>query len=533
MTEKKYNIGILEVFIIAFGVVIRCLKLIDTNLDFNEAKVLLFSRDGLNHLIQLLKTGAETHSGVSFPFLLLCKTAGLISTSYISLRILSLIAGISAMIFVYLTAKTLFNRNAALIAMLMLAINPYHIFVSRYIADTAIGIMLFSMMLYAFVRIYDGKNTFSDRLVYIIISIISINYSFHSAILIIPLTILLFSKKELRTANYKWWIPLNIFLIACMAYWWPHWRALLYRPDTGGIISDSLLSNIFISNESLIELRYKMIFIEKYVVMLYATGGLFSPNGLNNGWSFAGAILLPIIYHYFPFIGFREYEDGYWKRYFLFATAFFTGAFVFLMTFTKVEVWAYVLIFALIMNMIFAHGMTKFAGWRAKLMFYMFAICLIFGFYPMMMQSNYDRPDWRKAEENLKNSTVPAVFIDSNKSYPLIYLMEDHIDKIVSLSPDFDMNFMANYKYRQEEVIPVLKQTIDSHAPEGLKKMFIKYGWLWIVREGEDIPDFPRWTKEYAFWIRENTILKEKIDIGGGFILVKYALKEGIGAFRY
>lgn len=117
------------------------------------------------------KTGADEF-GMKFPLvfrsfevfflpLYLYITApivGLLGLSEFSTRLLSSLAGISAIYFVYLIAKNIWDKKAGVFAAFVLAISPWHLFYSRGAFEGNLGLTLFAAGFYFWIRFLQKLN---------------------------------------------------------------------------------------------------------------------------------------------------------------------------------------------------------------------------------------------------------------------------------------------------------------------------------------------------------------------------------------
>jgi len=476
-----------------------------------EARVWMFTRDGWGHLWELMLLKADMHTGSFFPYVWFMKLWSGGGDSELWLRMPSLLAGLLTILLVYALVKRVFGRPAAVIAALLLAVMPYHVMVSRAAIATSIGLLFFTLGLYLFWRVFEGENNGWVAAAFSIVMLAGVNFGFHAAFLVLPANILFFGFAKNRVRALWWWIPLNIVLLASAAFWAKHWMPAFFMP--GVIDPENPLYNT-IPSEQLVNLNLRLLFIGKYVHLIFVLGGVYIGERLLNGWSVIGGVLAIVIYHYLPFAGFREYEDGYRPRVFMFFVAGTSLAMALLFCFTSVgasESWQVILPAAVPFYAVAANGIVRFTGWRARAVFAVLVLCVIFGFVPAMKQSELAKPDWNSVTEYMRNSDSPLAFTDSSMSPPMYYYGRGMESRIYSMTNNFDMELIGGKRYRQDELKDILHVTIDDHPPDGLIRLFEKTGRLIVIRRGKDVPEKPRWAKEYAIWLNKfPLVLAEK-----------------------
>jgi hypothetical protein len=503
-----------ELLIAAVAAALRLPGLGRAPLSESEARIWLFTTASWEHLRTIFLLHAERHSGTLFPYLAFLKLWSGWGGGEAWMRLPSLIAGIAAIVFAYLFASRIFGRAAGCVAALLLSVSSYHVMASRTAGATAIGVFLFTAVLYLFYRVYEGENRGWIAAALAVFAILGVNFGFHTALLILPMNILYLGFGRNRVRGLWWWIPLNIILIAAAAYWGPRWFATFFNPAPNFKVNEIFPSDVM-QNETLFMLRPRMMIVEKYIEIIFALGGMYFFNSLANGWSFLGMLLVPVAYHYFPLIGFREYEDGYRPRLFAFITAGTLLGAAGLLSMTAAPIWETTIPASVVFFALMGNGASRFCGWRARALLALMVLCSIFGFVPMQRNDERARPDWRAvaAEAAADPSGAPIAFIDGTMSPPLLYYGRDIGNRIVSLMPNIDMALAGKKKYRQEQVLPLLKYRIDPYPPDGIADLFVGGSDVWIVRKGTGVPESPRWTKEYIIWLQSYASLVNEKEI--------------------
>jgi hypothetical protein len=517
-----------EAFVLALAAVVRLPALGGPPLTVSETRIWMFARDGWAHLWLLFGLGADFNTGTVFPYLWLLKFCmKLFGTTEAWLRAPSAAAGLATVIVLYFFARRVFGRWAAVIAAALLAAAPYHVAASRTAGPAAIGILLCALGLLLFHRIYEGRRDAATVAGFAAVMLIGVNFSFYSALLLLPMNILFIGFARDRTKALWWWIPLNAALIGCVVFWEPRLAATFFsRPPAWAATEEQALHDL-VPNESIVGLKTQLIFLEKYYLFVFTLGGFyFSGEWLANGWSVIGWIAVAVSCHYFPYLGFREYEGGYRARVFAFIMLGAMLGVAALLSFTAAPAWETLLPAVLIFLPVIGNGAARFSGWRGKSLLAVLLLSTVFGFVPMQREEEQARPDWRSAARFLE--TAPGgretvVLTDGGAAtLPLFYYGGKLGNRIVSLMPDIDLETIGGRsggesRFRQEEVLPVIRGTVDSRPPDGLANLFSANDRLWIVRRGADLPENPRWAREYAIWIigAADVILEKKVDNWG------------------
>lgn len=133
-----------------------------------------------------------------------------------SVRLLSQIAGVIAVILVYFISKQILkDEKASLIGMFLLAVSPWHVFLSRAALEANLAFSLFLGGLFLFLKGFEKKSLFTFSAVLFGLTI----FTYNSARVFVPaflFLLLIFYSKELLKIKKALIIPLivlSIFLI--------------------------------------------------------------------------------------------------------------------------------------------------------------------------------------------------------------------------------------------------------------------------------------------------------------------------------
>lgn len=110
---------------------------------------------------------------------------GLLGLSEFSTRLLSSLVGISALIFIYLIAKEIWNKKVVLFALLVLVISPWHIFYSRGTFEGNLALTFFTAGFFFWIKFLKLK-TGKTFLISIFLFALSM-YSYQAERLVVPL----------------------------------------------------------------------------------------------------------------------------------------------------------------------------------------------------------------------------------------------------------------------------------------------------------------------------------------------------------
>ena len=115
--------------LLSIAALLRLYKLDSPNLWYDEFLIIHYSSLPLQSLFNLVQ-----QSSYELPlYSIIIKAIGLIQTSDWSFRFLSAIVGILTVYLLYKFCKEIFGDETAFIAASLLAVNPFHIFISRQI----------------------------------------------------------------------------------------------------------------------------------------------------------------------------------------------------------------------------------------------------------------------------------------------------------------------------------------------------------------------------------------------------------------
>jgi 4-amino-4-deoxy-L-arabinose transferase-like glycosyltransferase len=143
---------------------------------------------------------AYTLPQAELPYFLVAPFVGLMGFSFLSVRIIFVLLSLFSVPLIYLITKTLFNKNAGLVAALVMAFNPWAVYMGRTAYESTPAIFFFLLSFYLLL-ILKGKN--------ILFTIPILFFAFYSyvatkvAFLPFVVIVLLFSYLFVNKKKYK------------------------------------------------------------------------------------------------------------------------------------------------------------------------------------------------------------------------------------------------------------------------------------------------------------------------------------------
>jgi mannosyltransferase len=152
-TEKRQRLTLISTLLVSF--LVRSIGISSRPVWYDEAFAVLFAEKGPGAMLvgTLTSTGtgaADIHPLGYYSFLWVWMRA--FGQSLVAARLLSILAGVATIYFVYLITKRLFDIRIASIAALFVALAPFHIHYSQEIRMYAFLAMWLTIATYAFLR---------------------------------------------------------------------------------------------------------------------------------------------------------------------------------------------------------------------------------------------------------------------------------------------------------------------------------------------------------------------------------------------
>ena len=229
-TITKYSIALLVIVLI--GIFLRLYHLGTQSFWEDEAFSVFVSKGSLFQICYI--TATDVHPPLYY--WILHYWLVLFGTSEVATRALSALFGVLAIPVIYMLGDRLFNKEAGLLAALILAFSTFNVAFSQDARMYSLMVLLTLLSMYFFIRFLQG-NTLA----------ISVGYLFSTALLLYThvyglfivfaqniylLTLLCLSHE--RTFRLRHWITLQVLVIAFFAGWIPVLIWQTFRAETAG-----------------------------------------------------------------------------------------------------------------------------------------------------------------------------------------------------------------------------------------------------------------------------------------------------------
>ena len=132
-------------------------------------------------------------------------------------RIPSLIFGSINIFAIYIFTKSIFNKHIALLSALLLALHPYHVFVSVTARGYSLLILLVTLSLYFFFKIFVQNQTQQKNKVIFAVTNLLLAFTHLTGVLILLSQLVL--AILLGKTKIKSWIKINIISFIIWLYW--------------------------------------------------------------------------------------------------------------------------------------------------------------------------------------------------------------------------------------------------------------------------------------------------------------------------
>ena len=199
-------------------------------------------RDGWGEFLPLFPRGFGDYKAPLYMYFTVPSVA-VFGLSEWSVRLPAVIVGTAAIVATFGLAYEMFGASVGLWAALLLAISPWHIQLSRTAWEGGVGVFLFSLGLWAYVKYVKGNK----KAIYWAMAIFGVcTYAYHSwrlvsALFVMGLVLMRLWKKGV---DRRFWSAILIFgliLIPTIS----NWRVVLTRAADVGIFSKSRIDGYF------------------------------------------------------------------------------------------------------------------------------------------------------------------------------------------------------------------------------------------------------------------------------------------------
>lgn len=517
-----------ELLLAALAVALRAPGLGRAVLTETESRMLFLAGEPLDRVLYFFDIGAEKYFGSSLPYVIFIKYWTSISDSELWFRLPAFTAGALTIALAYMLARKMFGRWAGRAAALMLAVSPYHIMLCRSGTETAAALFFLAVAVYVLWLIYRDEAGRAAVAVFILSTVILAGFHYYILLLILPANIIVIGFGRNTKKHLWWWIPLNVIVVGICVFWWGRWIGGPLLPSQTATLTGEFATEMKVfPGDDILNLRFRFLFIEKYLGIVMKLGGFYAAGELLNGWSVLALVFVLFMYHFLPFSGFREYEEGYRPRLFAF---FMLAAFVAAgaaLSFTAQPPRAGLMPAAIIFYAICANGLIRVATWRTRSFFILTILAVLFGCVPSVRISENKRPDWPRAAEVINeksNIDAPVVLIDGWDFIPFSIYAPGLEGRATSLFPNFDLEILEPGRMKQDAILPPLNGMVDNFPPYALRDIAATSSFIWVIRnDSKDKKPGSKHEHEYKIWLDEKPVAIQSHQLGGGYNLVLYS----------
>ncbi|QQG47103.1 MAG: glycosyltransferase family 39 protein [Candidatus Woesebacteria bacterium] len=380
------------IFLILFlGLVIRLISL-NQSFWLDEATSMLSTKMSLTHFFSNFIVG-DFHPPLYY--LSLRFWVNLLGSNEISARSLSIIFALLTIYVIFLIGKAVFNKKAGMIAALLLATSPLHIYYSQEARMYTMSTFLASLSVYFFTKIAKEKGRVGDFICF------SISIAFLGITDYLPLLILPFFWifAILTKQKYSWWKKFIFFhlpLILIWAIWFPYFSKQL----SGGLKVASS-SPLWVSILGGFSFKEILLIPTKFII-----GRISS------------IYVLPAL----PIIGYLFYKSTKsFQKTKLFFLWLFIPLFVSILISIKIPVLNYFRFLFILpaFYLIISFGLMNIDKKLQKKLLIIIILVNIAASFIYLRNSKYQREDWKDLSTFLNNSSV--VFPSKSQREALLY----------------------------------------------------------------------------------------------------------------
>lgn len=184
-------------YVVLLATSLRLLS-INQSLWLDEATTALVSRLSFSDILVTFGR-TDFHPPLYYLFMKLINLVG--GSSEIVLRLPSVLAGVLTVYVIYLIGKTLFNKQIGLIASLLLATSPLHIYYSHEARMYSLAALFASLCVYFTLKALNDKETYSWILLSIVIPI-TVGLDYIAGFILLPLWILIITRNRSSVKHF-------------------------------------------------------------------------------------------------------------------------------------------------------------------------------------------------------------------------------------------------------------------------------------------------------------------------------------------
>gem|GEM_PF-1643645 len=215
-TLRKFLPPMLLLFILALAAVLRIYHLSFKSISIDEAIGGFYAMEPLLRVIIL--TINDVHPPLFY--VIHHFWIALFGMSEVALRSISVLFALLSVIGLYKLGKLIFNRRVGLIAAFLLAISPWHIWISQNARSNSLLLFLIIVSIYSFFQLLETKRK-KWFAVYACVTTIAIyTHYFAFMIWIAQNLYVILSAYARRRIFFNWW-QAQIVILACYLFWLP------------------------------------------------------------------------------------------------------------------------------------------------------------------------------------------------------------------------------------------------------------------------------------------------------------------------
>lgn len=471
----------------------------------SESAFMLHAEASWQRLHQLLLLGADKYSPSNLRFVLVVKFWNSVAgDGEAAMRLLPLLLGFATVALGYAAARQLLDRRPALIAALLMAINPYLVVFSRTLGAEALILFLCVTATYAFLKIYTGRARSWDYALYAAALLAGLALHFITAALILPFFIAFFCTRTRRPGQVPAWLIANAPVIALCFVSTPLWRQIMIAHM--GFVKDSHLMELYDTRLMNQQMIFNITFIEKYLNVFFTISGFFPGSVFHkiNGFDFLALFLVIPGFHVAMFYGLREYPGGLPARVYLVFALFIAGGAGAVLSVFGYQYRVGLIPVYLIFSMILAGGVTRFGGARLRSMFAAAVVLLFLGGWASVRADEKVSADWRAVARSVQE-TVPvgdALFeLDAWNASAFTFYLKGDRNRSLTLFDDFaPIDIAGTDQYLSGILTEPFRGEFNTYG-DVIQKTLARQGTVWLVfEEGPD--DDPARVEEIKRWVR-------------------------------
>ncbi len=216
LSVTRYGLALLAIMVL--GLALRAYHLATQSIWLDEAYSVWIAKLSVS---QMIAEAAANDNHPPLYYLLLHYWALVFGTSESAVRFLSLVFGVLAIPMIYAVGRQLFNKEAGLVAALLLALSAFNVQYSQETRMYILMVLLALVSMYFFLRLLEQDTPFVT--ISYVLSTVLLLYTHVYALLILVIQniylVTLFSLSNKRTLRISRWIALEAVVILLFMPW--------------------------------------------------------------------------------------------------------------------------------------------------------------------------------------------------------------------------------------------------------------------------------------------------------------------------